>query len=330
MADNDNGDTTNTNQGSTGESSSATPLNDSTSVSDSISSIALSNKIPKFWKDRPKLWFGYFEALMKTQRASDDAKAQLLITMLDKEQLEQIGDLLENMPSTGKYDALKKRLTHAYEDSPGRQLQRLLEEMELGDKKPSHLLRQMRDIAKNNIPDQTLKLLWVTRLPVSLRPHLHVDQSTDLENLGQLADRLYEYIKPHEVNSIASTAQSFGTAHVNANANAVEPQGKANLPTFASASSASNMHQINAINTAILQLDFQTKLDKLEKQFVHELSELRKQIEQLSLNTRHYRDRSRSRSRSRGRSSTCYYHRKFGTDAKKCVSPCNFTANASN
>mgnify|MGYP006971132592 FL=1 len=146
--------------------------------------------------------------------------------------------------------------------------------------------------------------------------------------MGQLADRLYEYMKPHEVNSIASTTQSFATAH--ANANAVEPQVKTNLPTFASANSASNMNQINAINTAILQLDFQTKLDKLEKQFVHELSELRKQIEQLSFNTRHYRDRSRSRSRSRGRSSTCYYHRKFGTDAKKCISPCNFTTNGSN
>lgn len=46
-------------------------------------------------------------------------------------------------------------------------------------------------------------------------------------------------------------------------------------------------------------------------------------IKELKLKTNY---RSRSRSKTLERTSTCYYHQKFGADARRCITPCGFTS----
>ncbi|CAD6234324.1 GSCOCG00012394001-RA-CDS [Cotesia congregata] len=55
-----------------------------------------------------------------------------------------------------------------FSESSERQLHRLLSEVELGDKKPSQLLRQMRDLGRNQATDNLLKTKWMSLLPSHL------------------------------------------------------------------------------------------------------------------------------------------------------------------
>lgn len=173
-----------------------------------VSTISISSRIPAFWRDRPTLWFMQFEAITASQRTSDEQKAQLLIAHLEKQDLEQVSDLLTNLPATGKYEALKARLKDAYEESPARQLQRLLDEMELGDQKPSQLLRRMKDTARKTVPDETLRILWINRLPPTIRPILQASEKTAIDDLSKIADKVFECLRPGEVGAVASSSAS--------------------------------------------------------------------------------------------------------------------------
>ncbi|XP_041986157.1 uncharacterized protein LOC121738268 [Aricia agestis] len=127
--------------------------------SQEIAGIALSMRIPPFWRDKPRLWFVTFEAATSSLQKNQSQLSQMVIARLEKEVIEQIADLLYNPPETNEYQALKDRLISAYEESDSRQFQTLLSDMELGDQKPSQLLRRMRNLARNKVPDSTLQLM---------------------------------------------------------------------------------------------------------------------------------------------------------------------------
>lgn len=121
-----------------------------------LAAVSLTARIPEFWTDQPRHWFIQIESIMNPQHMSDQTKYDLVIGKLSKEAIGQITDLLIQPPAAGKFDALKARLLSVYEESVTRQLQKLLSEMDLGEQKPSQLLRRMRDLAREKVPDQTL------------------------------------------------------------------------------------------------------------------------------------------------------------------------------
>ena len=197
-----------------GDNGSALPPAGTTQTGSSISSITISSRIPTFWRDRPSLWFAQFEAITSTQKAGDEAKAQLLVAHLEKADLEQISDILEDMPTTGKYDAIKKRLKAAYEESTSRKIHRVLEEMEMGDQKPSQFYRRMRDTAGSSLSEDVIKLLWLKGLPANIRPVVQA-ASVSTDELMELADRIVECVRPGEtVNAVSNS----GTAKSNTEA----------------------------------------------------------------------------------------------------------------
>ncbi|XP_050357851.1 uncharacterized protein LOC126778406 [Nymphalis io] len=102
-------------------------------------------------------------------------------------------------PQTKKYDTLKSRLLAVYEESENRQLQKLLSEIDLGDEKPSQLLRRMRDLARRKIPDETLSIMWQCHLPAAVRSVLAVTDVKDLENLATIADKIMENTRPIQI-----------------------------------------------------------------------------------------------------------------------------------
>lgn len=240
-------------------------------VTGSVEAMSLTNKIPDFWVAHPRLWFAQFESVMRPQKKGDEDKFHLVIAKLGLDALQQVSDLLTDPPAENKYNALRARLIGAFEESETRQFQKLVSEMELGDQKPSQLLRKMRDLAKKKVPDETLQLMWTGHLPPAVRAVLSISDVKDLDRLAQIADTVMESMRPRtEVAQICR-------------------------PDIAALSQ---------------------KIDELHL----EVAELRKK------STTMPRGRSRSRSRSRGRPWTCFFHRKFGQNATKCVNKrtCNF------
>lgn len=168
-----------------------------------IAAMSLAMKIPDFWQDKPRLWFLQFEAVIATQRLAGQAKFDLAVTKLGKETLEQIADILTDPPpKEERYEALKARILKVYEESAERQLQRLLNEMELGEQKPSQLLRKMKDLAGEKFPEETLVLLWRRHLPAHCRSVLAVLGTSDMEKVAVMADAMLESTRSTQLASV--------------------------------------------------------------------------------------------------------------------------------
>nr|XP_026498875.1 uncharacterized protein LOC113402777 [Vanessa tameamea] len=184
------------------------------SISDppELAVVTVSSRIPEFWCDQPRLWFVQCEAILVPQKLSDEARFNLVVTKLGKEVIQQVSDILLKPPDVKKYDTLKERLLKVYEESEIRQFQKLLSEMELGDQKPSQLLRRMRDLARKKISDETLRIMWQGHLPPSVRGVLAVSEVRDLENLAAIADKVMETTRPLQV----AEAQAMSSSSANA------------------------------------------------------------------------------------------------------------------
>lgn len=166
--------------------------------------ITVSSKIPEFWQDQPRTWFIQVEAVLHNQRLTDAAKYHLIIAKLGKQVISQVTDILLNPPTENKYETLKTRLLSIYEESESRQIQKLIGEMDLGDQKPSQLLRRMRDLARDKVTDDTLSVLWKNHLPSSVRAVLAVTDTKDLSTLATIADKVMESMKPLSVSAVSS------------------------------------------------------------------------------------------------------------------------------
>lgn len=276
-----------------------------------VGSISLSLRVPPFWRDCPRLWFASFEAATHDLKKSQAQLSQMVIAQLDKQDIEQVSDLLFDPPKEQQYQALKARLIYVYEESEERQFQKLLSEMELGDQRPTQLLRRMRNLARDKVPDSTLRIMWMNHLPPHIRSVLVVSdtisKNTALDELALLADKMNEQQKEISVVSTSS-------------------------PTTLASSSKQQKTDYQFLVEEIKKLSFE--IAELKSSARHNVRERPPAL--------HY-DRSRlrgrytarrrdqtppSRSHSRGRSAShspcCYYHKRFGNDARKCTLPCTY------
>lgn len=167
--------------------------------------ISVSSRIPEFWTDQPGLWFIQFEAAVAPQKTSDEAKYLLLIAKLGKQVIQQVADLLEKPPATDKYDTLKRRLLNVYEESESQRIQKLIGEMQLGEQKPSQLLRRMQSLAGDRITKDTLIVLWQNHLPTSVRTVLAATSLSEPEKLAEVADKVMETTRPADIAAMSQT-----------------------------------------------------------------------------------------------------------------------------
>ncbi|XP_045502775.1 uncharacterized protein LOC123699789 [Colias croceus] len=172
----------------------------------SLSSVSITSRIPDFWKKSPKIWFIQTEAVLSPQKMSDEAKYQIVISKLTPEVIEQVTDILISPPETGKYEKLKRRLLQIFEESEDRQIKKLIGEMELGDQKPSQLMRKMQDLARGRVTTETLLVLWQNLLPPAIRAVLAVSESKSEDILASIADKVMESMTP--LNSVSAVQQS--------------------------------------------------------------------------------------------------------------------------
>ena len=183
----------------------------------------------------------------------------------------------------------------------------LLTEGELGDRKPSQLLRRMEQLVGDQQLDKGIfKQLFLQRLPQNVRLILaSTSESLSLSDLADLADRIIEVHVPV--------------------VNAVAPATDAGL-------------HVAAVRPAPASDSAQTPRADL----VGQIADLTKLVRELATTVGHMQ-RARSRSRSRSKSRTrkkrdftpvrsepaedtglCWYHDRYGNNAHHCRSPCTW------
>lgn len=270
-----------------------------------IAGISLSLRVPPFWRDKPRLWFISFEAATRDLKKSEAQKAQMVIAQLQKEDIEQICDLLYDPPADRQYTTIKDRLISVYEESDSKQLQKLLSDMELGDQKPSQLLRRMRNLAHNKMPDNTLRLMWMNLLPAQVRSVLVVSDTiskdTALDELAKLADKMLEQTIDVSAASVASVSTYQQTQN--------QPVGIQYL-----------VEEIRKLHMEIAELKTSYRHSSRDRARTPPQRYCRCN----SSNSYRVRSTSRPRSDSLTSPAHCYYHRRFGKNARRCTTPCNF------
>lgn len=255
-------------------------------------------KLPPFWKQDPALWFIQIDAAFHRKRiTSDSSKYWTVISHIEPELLQHVSDIVKRPPENDMYKTLKESLISRLSTTQEQQLQILLDEIELGDNKPSQLLRRMQDLADNKVTEDVLRSLWLKRLPANVRFVLSANVETSLSAAATLADRLVE-INPIQTVMAVNKVKDVATA---------TPK----------------------------KLSDDERLDKLEKAVqtlqvsVKELNNNRKSRDRTP------RNRSRPRSRSYHRTPAqnngiCFYHERFGAKASKCEDGCTFIQNQGN
>lgn len=174
--------------------------------------ISVASRIPEFWTDQPRVWFIRTEATLAPQKLGDHSKFDIVVSKLSKEVIAQLSDFLSKPPETEKFKAIKEKLLTLFEDSKTRQIEKLIGEMDLGEQKPSQLLHRMKDLARDKIPDDTLRVLWQGHLPSTVRAVLSVSDTKDLDKLASIADNVTDATRPAHVSSISNQNQQQSTS----------------------------------------------------------------------------------------------------------------------
>lgn len=166
----------------------------------------VSIKPPIFWRHKPKLWFLQLEAQFSNNNITQDTtKYNVVIASLDENVLDFVEDILSNPPTDGKYDALKTALMNRLSDTEETRLKKVLTELNLGDKRPSDLLRQMKGLSGASISTELLKSLWLQRLPQQVQAILSIS-SDSLDNIAEMADKIIGIYSSTELCEVGKTS----------------------------------------------------------------------------------------------------------------------------
>lgn len=150
-------------------------------------------KIP-FWSNSPAAWFRVIENQFVSARInSESSRFNHVIGMLDADAISKCMDVIEGLSPEHPYTEFRAGVLARFAESEQSRLQRVLMGTDLGDRKPSQLLSEMRALAGNAIGDEALKTLWLQRLPSQVRAILAAS-TEPIAGLALLGDRVMETI----------------------------------------------------------------------------------------------------------------------------------------
>ncbi len=185
------------------------------------SAVSTTLKLPPFWPADPEIWFAQVEAQFSCRRiTAQKSKFDHVVACLTPQFAAEVRDLLLKPPAESPYDQLKEQLTKRTTASEQCKLQLLFTREELGDRKPTQLLRRMQQLIGDR-PELTdtsfLQELFLQRLPSNVRMVLaSTPDTTPLEKLAEMADKVIEVAAPSIASVQSSASLSASSASTSA------------------------------------------------------------------------------------------------------------------
>ena len=239
----------------------------------------LTVKLPKFWVSCPESWFIQTELTFTYKGILDDTtKYQLVVIALSEDILNRLIDVIHNPPTENKYDYIKRIMLERFSVDEDLRFEKLLNDSDIGDRKPSEFFHDLSKLALNNslINNDLLIKLWMRKLPPTIQINLTSSKLTSLNEKLTLADKIYEISNKPQVSSVTSIT-----------------------PT------SNDIFQ----NFIQITTNLAEKVDNLSR----EVSEIRNVSGNINSINKSHKNRI-----------FCWYHKKFGNKAMKCISPCDY------
>ncbi|KAJ8043655.1 hypothetical protein HOLleu_10849 [Holothuria leucospilota] len=273
------------------EEQATTGASEDTAQEPNVSSINL--KLPAFYPSDPALWFGQVENLFLTRRiTSQKSKFAYIVSSLQPDVAQEVRDKLLNPPTQNPNDTIKAELIRRTSASEQKRLRQLLISKELGDRKPTQLLRRMHQLlGDRQLESSILKQLFVQRLPTNVQLILaSLSDTVDIESLATIADKIVE-ANPTQTPVTCCCCHSTDTVA---------------------------LHELVSKLTLQVQ-ELTTKVSELSTHHSRGRSRSPRRCSH---------SRSRPRSSSSSRQALCWYHARHGDNAVKCKPPCNYTTSS--
>ncbi|XP_030745006.1 uncharacterized protein LOC115874082 [Sitophilus oryzae] len=244
-------------------------------------------KLPPFWRTSPELWFFQVESQFQVHHVrSDITKYHLVVATLDHDTISDVSDIIRTPPLVDRYTALKGAILARLTDSPDAQLHKLLTGVELGDKRPSQLLRHMRSLAGTRVSDDVLR-------------------DKHWRSFAAVAD------EAHDMGPSV-----MATSHRNNNPSTTAPSNI--VPVQTEDRIAQELSALRLANNQLTTLTRNAAQGSSEDNPHRGRSSNRQQQQ-------HNRERSATPGPN-SNTGHCWYHTKFGTLAVRCRKPCTFEA----
>jgi len=251
---------------------------------------AISLHLPKLWSKAPDAYFTQIEAAFEISNITVSRTKYLhLVKNLPEDVAINVADVLVTCAtSNNPYETLKAALLTRHLPTDTQRLENVLNGITMGDRSPSVFYRDMKMTAGSRFTDDLIRSLWARRLPKEIEVPVVAMSDTPIETVLTMADNVWEVTKRNT--------------------------------------------QISAVN---MHDPWKEQMSKQIEVLTQSLSEMR--ASKGNTNSRS-RSRNRSHSRSRAKSHTgsgsqpadsdlCWYHERWGKDARKCKSPCKFQGN---
>jgi len=262
-------------------------------------------RLSQFWRYAPRQWFVHADAVFHTNRVrSDLTRVNYVLASLDDEGIREVSDLLGVSVS---YDLVRELVVSLHTAPAAARFRSIVQPGDMGDRTPSRLLRDMRDVYPEGMSDSTLEQFWRAKLPAAVRTVI-AGFSGPLESLAERVDRILFECESREV------AEARPPRRVRCAA--VFPDSREPETTAEAASPAR----------------FQTKLETRVQTLESAILKLTEQVSQLASQIAPPNRAPVTRSvrpdpppqQVGNTAGWCYYHVRDGPDAQKCRVPCTF------
>lgn len=267
-------------------------------------------RLPEFWERNPSAWFIQAEARFELSRITSQTRKYLLVVdALPAAVIDEISDLLHSfahdLPES-PYDVIKAAILDRTAMSERTRLQQLLSIEQLGNQRPSQLLRRFLNLLGPRVSttDSTfVRELFLQRLPTQVQMVLATASTQNLSELATLADKVMEVANP--------------------------------LPVVAAAIPASASHAVSPSLTkrsepASPSFPVAELCDRLEKLLVattRRSASPPSRRRRRSPSYRRFPSIESQRNSESQQSDICWYHRRFGARARRCLLPCTWSEN---
>lgn len=271
--------------------------------------------LPDFRSIDAESWFMILEMEFEKQGInSDDARFRELIPRLPNDIIALIKHILLKSETGQKYALARQTILDDSRPSEKTRLQQLFHDLRLGNRKPSSLLRDMRQTAGPSlVQEPLLKELWLQHLPTSVQAVLVASPSISLDQLAETADAMVDrYASPAQI-----APQNYGTPHIATFDKT--PDIKTEVADL-----RNSLSQIQ-LRSRSPEPQWRREIDSLKQ----ELAELKRLIRETSRSTSRPRSRARSNDRPTANTAVCWYHEQFGTAATRCRPPCSYKPSSS-
>lgn len=164
-------------------------------------------KIPNFNASDPQLWFcmcdSTFELATPKPITESQTKYNYCVAHLPSEIASIVRDIIIKENKTDPYTELKDAVVERCGESRSQEIRKLIAGEQLGDRKPSQLLRDMERRAKaHTISDALLLELFLQQMPCNVQRIIASVVPTTAQKAAEIADRILE-VSPPDVNEVS-------------------------------------------------------------------------------------------------------------------------------